>query len=63
MGGKMESKIEFSLESFGYDYIRGTEIRNFPKNLDPHFSNSIPQRRPKNPPGRNSTNFYSLEIF
>ena len=43
--------------------IRGTEIRNFPKNLDPHFFNSILKRRSENPTGRNFTNFYSREIF
>ena len=42
---------------------RGTEIRNFPKILTPTFFNSILKRRSKNPPGRNFTNFYSLEIF
>ena len=42
--------------------IRGTEIRNFPKNLDPHFFRFNIQEGVEKPPDRNQTNSF-LRIF
>ena len=43
--------------------IRGLKIRNFPKNPEPHFFDSIWKRTPKNRLRRNLSYFGSIEIF